>query len=247
MRKDTIAYKIKKRTGILVIRMFEWVIRVVDGNKDFYDLKDFSFVKMLEENTGKIRDEYLQLASSAIIPKIEEVFIEQEILTGDDNWRSYLLTIYGYDLIEHLERCPVTTDCINRIPLMTSALFSVLQPGKKIRPHRGIYNGILRCHLALIVPDVMKCEIIVNGKTEHWKEGKCMIFDETFIHSVNNRSDRPRVILFLDFIRPLPAPFNYINLFFFHLIARSEFIREILDRSEKLDGVKYRERAIKLP
>ena len=32
-------------------------------------------------------------------------------------------------------------------------MFSILEPGKHLPPHRGPYNGVLRLHLGLIVPE----------------------------------------------------------------------------------------------
>ncbi|MDZ4844785.1 MAG: aspartyl/asparaginyl beta-hydroxylase domain-containing protein [Chitinophagales bacterium] len=236
---------LKKWVGISVIRIFEQIVKLTDGNKDFYNTQDFPFVKILEANADKIRKEYLKVASNTYIPKFQEVSIEQEKLTNDDSWLSYLLTVYGNDLIEHRERCPVTTACLNHVPLMTTALFSVLKPGKSIPPHRGAYSGVLRCHLALIIPDETKCEITLNGKSKNWEEGKCLIFDDTFIHSACNMSAATRVVLFIDFMRPLPFPLNYLNFWLLQLIAGSEFIGEILERSHHLDGVKIRKREIR--
>ena len=41
----------------------------------------------------------------------------------------------------------------------------------------------------------------VGSETREWKEGECLIFDDTVEHEVWHRGDRPRVILLLDFLR----------------------------------------------
>jgi hypothetical protein len=37
-----------------------------------------------------------------------------------------------------------------------------------------------------------------------WENGKCMVFDDTYIHSAHNESDQERVILLLDFSSGVP-------------------------------------------
>ena len=40
-----------------------------------------------------------------------------------------------------------------KIPGLITVMFSILEPGKHLPPHRGPYNGVLRLHLGLIVPE----------------------------------------------------------------------------------------------
>ena len=58
----------------------------------------------------------------------------------------------------------------------------------------------MRCHLGLIVPN--GCGIQVGDETRHWEEGKCLVFDDTTLHSAWNDSNRARIILIADFVRP---------------------------------------------
>jgi beta-hydroxylase len=83
---------------------------------------------------------------------------------------------------------------------------------------------------------VTLCAIDVDGETYHWKEGETVIFDDTFEHEAWNHSDQPRVVLFIDFERPLPIWLIPMNKFMLWLIAMSPFVRNIftnLGRYEK--------------
>ena len=53
---------------------------------------------------------------------------------------------------ENCARCPETVRVLKSIPGMKSAMFSILAPRKHIPEHRGMYKGVLRYHLGLIVP-----------------------------------------------------------------------------------------------
>ncbi len=36
----------------------------------------------------------------------------------------------------------------------------------------------------------------------HLTEGKCILFDDSFLHEANNASDKPRVVLIIDIWHP---------------------------------------------
>jgi beta-hydroxylase len=80
-------------------------------------------------------------------------------------------------------------------------MFSILMPGSKIPPHFGPTRMCLRYHLGLKVPE-KDCFIKVGHEIYNWKNGEDIMFDDTIIHSVENNSNEPRIILFLDIERP---------------------------------------------
>ena len=93
-------------------------------------------------------------------------------------------------------------------------MFSVLEPGAKLTPHKGVYPGVLRYHLALKTPaEYNKCCINIsdtknkNIKELCWKEGTDFIFDDYNIHWVDNNTNEERIILFLDIKK------NFKNIF----------------------------------
>ena len=65
--------------------------------------------------------------------------------------------------------------------------------------------GSLRYHLGLVTPNSEDCHIFVDGQPYHWRDGEAVMFDETFIHWAENKTDQPRVILFCDVERPLTS------------------------------------------
>lgn len=73
-----------------------------------------------------------------------------------------------------------TCQLINNIPEIKTAFFSVFTPNTHTMPHRGPYKGVLRFHLALIIPE--KCVIKINDITYSWQAEKSILFDDTFIH-----------------------------------------------------------------
>jgi aspartyl/asparaginyl beta-hydroxylase (cupin superfamily) len=129
--------------------------------------------------------------------------------------------------------CPRTAALMREIPGMKTAMFSILSPRKHILDHRGPYKGVLRYHLGLIVPrDAEACRIRVGDDIRHWDEGKSMIFDDTFDHEVWNDTDDTRVVLFVDFLRPMPEPDSRINRAIIRAIGFSPFIQDARKRHE---------------
>jgi beta-hydroxylase len=128
---------------------------------------------------------------------------------------------------------------------MTTAFFSILSPRKHIPDHRGPYKGVLRYHLALMIPEPREsCRIRVDDQFAHWDEGKSLLFDDSYDHEAWNDSDGIRVVLFMDVIRPLKAPINQLNKFVIGAISRSPYIGDAkkrhLDWEKKFEELRAR-------
>ena len=59
-----------------------------------------------------------------------------------------------------------------------------------------------------------------------WAEGSALIFDDSYEHEAWNLSDGLRVVLFVDFVRPLRFPVNLLNAFLLKLASIAVFVRE---------------------
>ena len=77
----------------------------------------------------------------------------------------------------------------------------MLQPRSRIPPHYGSVNGRLIVHLPLIVPP--DCGALqAAGEARGWREGECLVFDDSFQHLAWNASDQVRVVMLLDIWNP---------------------------------------------
>jgi beta-hydroxylase len=159
----------------------------------FLDTNDFPFTAILEANWKIIRQEYKQLSAELMMPWPEKQIYNQ-------GWEALGLWAFGHRFDDNCKRCPETAALVEQIPGLTMAGFSRLAPGTEIKPHVGYTNTVLRCHLGLIIPD--DCGIEVGGESRTWKEGKCLVFDDTTLHSAWNKSNEPRVVLITDFVKP---------------------------------------------
>ncbi|HEV2746746.1 MAG TPA: aspartyl/asparaginyl beta-hydroxylase domain-containing protein [Allosphingosinicella sp.] len=186
---------------------------------------DFSWTRMLEDNWTVIRDE-----AAALLPRIEEVPSLRSVspdhrrIAPTDLWKSFFLYGYGYRLDDNCLRCPRTAALAAQIPGLNSAFFSILLPGMHIESHRGPTKGLLTCHLGLMVPQ--GCRMMVDDRMVGWREGECLIWDDTYRHEVWHEGDSPRVILLVQVKRPLRAPGKQVAELFLAGIRRSPFVQE---------------------
>lgn len=87
--------------------------------------------------------------------------------------------------------------------------------------------------MGLLVPEpAHQCRIRIADRVCSWQEGKCLIFDDTYNHEVWNDTDGYRVVLFIDFARPLRWPMNVFNEWLMNLSALAPFLREAKGRQK---------------
>lgn len=116
--------------------------------------------------------------------------------------------------------CPKTTDIIQSMPNIQTAMISVLKPGAKIVPHKGPYSGCIRLHMGLITPNSDDCFINLDGKSYSWRDGEVILLDDSYLHYVENNTNKYRVILFCDIVRPMNFIGDMVNNFLINNISK---------------------------
>jgi len=197
------------------------------GDRPVFAPDTFPWTARLEAEWRGVRRELdAVLQDRNQLPRFQDISEDQARISRDDRWKTFFLYGYGYKMPENCQRCPETTRLIESVPGMTTAFFSILAPGKHIPAHRGPYKGVVRYHLGLKVPEPPdQCRIRVDDQIVHWREGRSLIFDDTYEHEVWNETDGERVVLFMDVMRPLRFPASLVNWLAFHLIRLSPYVQ----------------------
>lgn len=177
----------------------------------YFDRRLFPWIRSYEAAFADIRAELETLLPSA--QGRERVFgseaLEDENLRGSDvapSWNGYYFYRHGIRREDNCTACPRTAAAIDRISLSRvrdhgpEVLFSVFTAGTHLLPHRGVTNARVVAHLPLIVPP--DCAISVGGEVHEWKEGRVVVFDDTYSHEAWNRSQTTRVVLITDIWNP---------------------------------------------
>ncbi len=219
-------YHVLYRPGEKLARSFSSV-----GRRPFFDPSEFAWIAGLEAGWTAVRDELRALLRErGRIPSVEELSPEQAKIVQNDKWKSYWLYAYGRRIAENCRRCPETARLVRTIPGMKTAFFSILAPRAHLAEHLGYYAGFLRYHLGLIVPRQKEaCRIRVGSEVAHWEEGRSLVFDDTYPHEVWNDTDEERVVLFVDFARPLPFLLSVLNDAVIRVFSRTAWAQEIVE------------------
>jgi ornithine lipid ester-linked acyl 2-hydroxylase len=213
------------------------------GNPPIYDKTIFPWTRSIESEWRTIHAELQRVLSrKEDLPAFHELAADASVVSNDRRWKSFVLTGYGFRSYNNIRLCPETWRICQSIPGLITVLFSILEPGKHLPAHRGPYNGVLRLHLGLIVPE--PCErlgIRVENQIYRWREGEVVIFDDSYEHEAWNDTSDTRVVLFVDFRKPLRFPANLINWFLLHLAVFTPFIREGIDKEKAWERRFYAE------
>ncbi|CAG0879411.1 unnamed protein product [Darwinula stevensoni] len=159
---------------------------------------------LLEKNFNRIKDDFL----SAYV--VAELWCENSTMTG--SWSLFYFMNQGNVNKNAIALCPSTWEILQSLNhrvtdcCFGNVFFSILAPESEVEPHCGPTNCRLRCHLGIQIPD--KSELVVKDHLLKWEEEKCLLFDDSFVHTVRNGgvADLPRVVFIVDLWHPDLSP-----------------------------------------
>ena len=181
------------------------------AQRTFFDRDDFAWVAAVEAATAAIRAELDRVLADGqgFTPYVQTTADRPppaNPLLDDPRWSAFHLWRAGAPVAPNAARCPATMAALAQAPIPViagrspMALFSRLTPGTHIRPHHGMLNTRLICHLPLIAPE--GCGLRVGAETRTWRTGEMLIFDDSFEHEAWNRGSETRVVLLFEVWRP---------------------------------------------
>jgi len=232
-RPKSLNRPIRRRVKRLGVRLTRWLARYqgrqgLVPNAPFVDTQHFPFLQRFEEHWEEILAEVRELLKyREHIPGFQEVSPDQYKIATEKNWRTLFLYGFGQRIEGNCRQMPRTAELIGRVPHIHTAWVSILAPGYHIPPHTGVTKGILRAHLGLIVPaDRENCWIRVGDERRSWEPGKIFVIDDTYEHEVRNDTDEERVVLLLDFNRPMRFGGRAVTWAFLQLMKLTAFYQE---------------------
>ncbi len=191
-------------------------------NQPIIDTESIDELAILRDNWEVIREEALSLSQDGKIKAsdgLNDAGFNSFFRYG---WTRYYLKWYADPLPSALKTCPKTIEILKQTPSVKAAMFASLPSGGKLTPHRDPFAGSLRYHLGLATPNDDDCFILVDGQKHSWRDGKGVLFDETYIHEAHNRTDENRIILFCDVTRPMKIKLiDHFNTFMSNTLVRA--------------------------
>ncbi len=170
----------------------------------YWDKKLIPSVKILEDNYQEIKREFM-LKRNLLENDYKLIDREHSLHKGKWEWYNYVSKGKIHENFK--ENFPSTYEILSgiedrllNIPF-AYCFFSLLDKEGAIAEHYGPCNIRLRIHLGIDIPQ--DCSISVAGEEKTWEEGKCLVIDDSYLHSVsNNNKEKSRVILLLDIWHP---------------------------------------------
>ena len=196
----------------------------------FLPNNSFSCTNLLEESWEDIREELDSVwENPEDIPSFHQISPDQARISKGNNWKTFAFYIFKSPVSENCKKCPKTSRILASIDGLQNAWFSILAPGYRIPPHRGPTKALVRCHLGLQIPDASRnCWIRVGNQKQYWSEGKCMLFDDTYEHEVENGTDEYRAVLFIDLDRPMDKIGTIFNKALLSIVKASHYVKDPL-------------------
>jgi hypothetical protein len=165
---------------------------------EIHDRRRFPWVAALEAAFPVIQREFLELQRGG-----SGFVTVHRTHTSTGEWAAAYLWAFGQKVDATCRACPETVRALGAIPGVAqfgTTLYSALAPHTQIAPHHGYSNAKLRCQLPLRVPG--GCKLKVGDQEVEQQEGRCIVFDDSFLHSAWNDSDEARFVLVFDFFHP---------------------------------------------
>ena len=215
----------------------------IHGNPPIYDNNTFPWASQIEQAFPDIRAELEKLLPrKEELPNFQDIATDVKTINTDNGWKTFFLVGFGKPSPRNIALCPKTWAALQHIPGLKTAMFSIFAPHKHLKPHRGPYNGVLRLHLGLIVPSPKeRVAIRVQDEVCHWQEGKVLIFDDAYEHEAWNHTEHTRVVLFVDFVKPLRWPAAVVNAALMKLAVFTPFIQEGMENHKVWERKFYAE------
>ncbi|MBD8164383.1 lipid A hydroxylase LpxO [Erwinia persicina] len=191
-------------TFMAPINMFMTGLSALPDKQPYFDHDLFPELNSLTDNWQAIREEAVRLQDHI---KAAQTHNDAGFNTFfKRGWKRFYLKWYDDVHPSARELCPVTCALLSDIGCVKAAMFAELPAGSHLGKHRDPYAGSVRYHLGLLTPEDDRCFIDVDGIRHSWRDGKAVIFDETYVHMAQNGSEKTRIILFCDVERPMKWP-----------------------------------------
>jgi ornithine lipid ester-linked acyl 2-hydroxylase len=169
----------------------------------YFNATDFPWVAGLENNWADWNPEI-----AAFIKEKDDKFVSTAVfyeeINSSKSWTAVMSLFWGLKISGEMKaKCPHLAKLLKQVPGLLSLSLSRLDAHSTIAEHEGDTNAIIRCHIGIEVPETLpECGFKVNGEEKGWATGRCLLFNDAYRHSAWNNTDKRRIILIMDIIRP---------------------------------------------
>lgn len=181
--------------------------------------------KIFTDNYGKIREDYIKIRNYNFFidyshtydmtANPDDDFLGFNItLTEESPWKISPLVFNRKTIGRTPKQCRecFTTDLLLSQPILpVLAVFSILEPGVELEPHRDgdqridpsyADSSVIKYHFSIDIPSDDECGLVVNNEKRILNNGDLNLFDEKLSeHYAYNKSANRRGVLIVSYIR----------------------------------------------
>jgi aspartate beta-hydroxylase len=204
----------------------------------FFDIdRTAPALRLIDAHYEAIKKEVKVLAGSGMLRNYHEVDQLQHAISAvenpDKNWKVFMLYLMG-DFSKTAQRdCAHTCSALLEVPDIYQCFFSILDPGKNIPAHNGLYRGYLRYHIGLEVPAVSPPQLRIKDELYTWADNQSVLFDDSWNHEVINRCKERRIVLVVDIYRPLPSFPDKVNRWITKNLIKRFYAEKVLEAADR--------------
>jgi len=190
------------------------------------------FAGELQNLFPEIRQGYVDFLSEnkSVLRPIDDVSPDQVALNQDKKWKALFLLAYGNENHRALNHFPSLKALAKKYPEIKLMLFSKLESGKHIPPHKGRNIAVYRLQLGIDIQHPASTELRVENVRIQLKEGELFVFDDTFEHEAKNDGPTDRTVLIIDYEKSWPFPISILQKKYLRRIAHSSYIQDAVKR-----------------
>jgi aspartyl/asparaginyl beta-hydroxylase (cupin superfamily) len=159
-----------------------------------HDTARYPWVRILREASKDIRTELGQVYGSFGRARYD----------SDQNakpWQTYYFFLHGRPVADHLAACPRTREALAQVPHNgLHVCFSALEPQGSLHPHTGPTNASITAHLGLV--NCAETRLWVGGTSVPYRDDDVLVFDDSFVHWVDNTGTERRYTLMITLWHP---------------------------------------------
>lgn len=158
------------------------------------DLEDHPWTQRLRQALPEIKQELGDVQRSFGLARYDSDL-------NPKRWTTYYFYLLGRPVRDHLAACPRTAELLRQVPHNGfHVCFSAIEPGGSLHAHSGPTNGSLVAHLGL--DGCAGARIWVAGESVEYRDGEVLVFDDSFVHSVEHAGPQMRYTLMVTFWHP---------------------------------------------
>lgn len=215
-------YNIKK----IILGIFNSLVSIIDG-KYIFNEKKLNIHKKFMLNHDKILDEITNAYNKYDI--LNPGIFDDNFKQTNDKYGYFFINYSGYNITNNI--FPTIEKIIrekkNTNEEVETCFISIIDGKKNIHEHRGPYKGLLRYHYTVLNDDSNKNFLKVLNNKLFWKEKTGFLFDDTFYHRAQKKTNGMRVVIICDIKRKLPFVLSKFNNLCLKMLKSSNYVKSV--------------------